>query len=314
MSWRAATVLLAGAAALTGCASSSSGSAPGAAHSNLREVVVTGALGSKPTLTPPTPFSVIKTQARTLTPGRGAIVNSGQRVSVDYIGVNGTSGQAFDSSYGTAPTRSFVLNESGVISGFVKGLVGATIGSRVLIAVPPADGYGVQGQPAAQIGPTDTLLFVVDIHSANVVLHRATGTPVPPKAGLPTVKLNPDGSPLITVPAGPAPKTLVTQALILGKGTKLTKGQSVTLQYTGVVWPGGRVFASTWTHGAAETYPLGMGQLLRGLDEGLAGWPVGSQVLVLIPPDKGDGAEGNAAKGIKGTDTMVFVVDILDAS
>ena len=52
---------------------------------------------------------------------------------------------------------------------------------------------------------------------------------------------------------------------------------------------------------------------ISGWDEGLVGKPVGSQMLLVIPPDKGYGAAGSPQAGIKGTDTLVFVVDILDA-
>ena len=57
---------------------------------------------------------------------------------------------------------------------------------------------------------------------------------------------------------------------------------------------------------------IGKGQVIPGWDEGLVGQTVGSQVLLVVPPDKGYGA-GSASAGIKGTDTLVFVVDILDA-
>jgi peptidylprolyl isomerase len=44
--------------------------------------------------------------------------------------------------------------------------VGQTVGSRVLLVVPPADAYGSAGKPEAGIGSTDTLVFVVDILAA----------------------------------------------------------------------------------------------------------------------------------------------------
>ena len=50
-----------------------------------------------------------------------------------------------------------------------------------------------------------------------------------------------------------------------------------------------------------------------GWDEGLVGQTVGSQVLLVVPPDKGYGTTGSSDGAIKGTDTLVFVVDILDA-
>jgi peptidylprolyl isomerase len=54
-----------------------------------------------------------------------------------------------------------------VIPGWDKGLVGQTVGSRVLLVIPPADGYGSAGSPQANIKGTDTLVFVVDILAAS---------------------------------------------------------------------------------------------------------------------------------------------------
>ena len=52
---------------------------------------------------------------------------------------------------------------------------------------------------------------------------------------------------------------------------------------------------------------------LVGWDEGLVGQTVGSQILLVVPPDKGYGTSGSSDGTIKGTDTLVFVVDILNA-
>ena len=66
----------------------------------------------------------------------------------------------------------------------------------MLLAIPPADGYGDRRAcRSAGIGPTDTLLFVIDVKpTPSTLLRRATGTAVPPKAGLPTVKLDKQGA------------------------------------------------------------------------------------------------------------------------
>ena len=55
---------------------------------------------------------------------------------------------------------------SQLIPGWDKGLVGQHIGSRVLLVIPPADGYGKTGNPQAGIKGTDTLVFVVDVLGA----------------------------------------------------------------------------------------------------------------------------------------------------
>ena len=94
----------------------------------------------------------------------------------------------------------------------------------------------------------------------------------------------------------------------------VTAGQTISVHYTGVVYDGGKQFDSSWDRGQPADFVIGKGQVIAGWDEGLVGQTVGSQVLLVVPPDKGYGADGQPAAGIKGTDTMVFVVDILGAA
>jgi peptidylprolyl isomerase len=299
-----------------GGSTSTSSSAPAAASSgaaDLSAISVSGAVGSKPTLKAPTPFSVKETTTKVLTKGTGAKAAQGQKVTVDYAGYNGADGKEFDTTFAEGKTSPTVyLDPQQTLPGLVKGIVGQPVGSRLLLAIPPADGYGTQGAASAGIGPTDTILIVVDIKSAKDVLTRATGTPVPPKAGLPTVKLDGNGKPAITVPGGNPPAQLQVQPLIVGKGAKVGKGQTIRVHYTGVIWPGGKQFDSSWDRKQPASFPIGVGQVIAGWDDGLVGQPIGSQILLVVPPDKGYGAQGK--DDIKGTDTLVFVVDILDAS
>ena len=71
------------------------------------------------------------------------------------------------------------------------------------------------------------MLLVVDVKEVRHPLTRATGTPVTPPAGLPTVTLDGDGKPTVTVPEGAAPAALVVQPLIQGTGPAVTAGQTV---------------------------------------------------------------------------------------
>jgi peptidylprolyl isomerase len=313
--FRAAALIVAGALLSAGCASSGNEAANNTSlTTDLAAVKVTGEDGKKPIVDVPAPFSVSKTDRKVLKTGQGALIANGQRVSINYVGVNGTDGKEFDTSFGKEEKASFTMDANLFMKGLVSGLQGTKVGSRVLIAVPPKDAYGAQGVPSAGIGPTDTLVFVVDVTSAANVLKRATGTAVKPKAGLPTVKLDRDGKPKITLPAGAPPAKLSSQLLIQGKGAKVTKGQSITVHYTGIVWPGGKQFDSSWDRKAPATFYIGVGRVITGWDETIVGQTVGSQLLLVIPPDKGYGASGNPSAGIKGTDTLVFVIDILDAT
>ena len=109
-----------------------------------------------------------------------------------------------------------------------------------------------------------------------------------------------------------APKTLVSQDLITGKGRKIVEGETVKVRYTGVIWDTGKAFDSSAANGGAPVdFGLVDGQMIPGFINGLVGKTVGSRVLLVLPPAEGYGTAGNTQAGIKGTDTLVFVVDIL---
>jgi len=78
-----------------------------------------------------------------------------------------------------------------------------------------------------------------------------------------------------------------------------------------MIWRNGQVFDSSWSRKTPTVFAVGQGNVVAGLDKGLVGQTVGSRVLLVIPPDQGYGKAGHAP--IKGTDTMVFAVDILGA-
>ena len=107
----------------------------------------------------------------------------------------------------------------------------------------------------------------------------------------------------------------MTKTLIKGSGPKVAKGQYVIAQYTGYIWRTKKVFDSSWTSGSPFGFVIGASpeQVIPGWDTGLAGQTVGSRVMLVIPPKDGYGTTGASQAGITGTDTLVFVVDIIDA-
>jgi peptidylprolyl isomerase len=100
-----------------------------------------------------------------LVEGDGAEVEKGQTIVVDYLGQEFGGKKPFDNSFSQEPT-SFQIGVGSVVSGWDKTLVGANIGSRVLMAVPPDEGYGKQGNPQINVSGDDTLYFLVDILAA----------------------------------------------------------------------------------------------------------------------------------------------------
>lgn len=96
-----------------------------------------------------------------------------------------------------------------------------------------------------------------------------------------------------------------------GDGAVVEAGDLLVADYLGQVW-GGEVFDNSYDRGAPAAFPIGVGQVVTGWDEGLVGQKVGSRVLLSLPPSFGYGEGGNPNAGIEGTDTIVFVVDIVN--
>jgi peptidylprolyl isomerase len=274
---------------------------------------VTGAFGTKPTVTMPGGSAPDQLVTKVLKPGKGPKVNSGDLLVVNYAGLLWNSGNTFDSSFDRGQPAAFGIGVGQVIPGWDKGLVGQTVGSRILLVIPPADGYGPTGQPQAGIKGTDTLVFVVDLMGAYAPTDSAKGKPTPTETdALPAVSVLPK-KPDVTIPPGDPPGKLIAIPVVTGSGPKVGKGDVVVVQYVGKIWSSGKQFDATWDRGEPAAFGIGVGQVIPGWDKGLVGQTVGSRVLLVIPPADGYGPTGQPQAGIKGTDTLVFAVDILGA-
>lgn len=111
-----------------------------------------------PTITLPDTEPPAETEVTTLKKGDGPVVEAGQDVIAHYVGVKWSDGSVFDSSWERGVPAPF--NTRGVVAGFTKALEGQTVGSQVLVTMPPEDGYAIQ--PGHEL-EKETLTFVVDI-------------------------------------------------------------------------------------------------------------------------------------------------------
>ncbi|MBK7821457.1 MAG: FKBP-type peptidyl-prolyl cis-trans isomerase [Tessaracoccus sp.] len=263
---------------------------------DLSGITVTG--DKEPKVEVKAPWAIATTQVKVLKKGEGAVVADDATVSVDYHGVNGTTGEVFESSFGSDPVT-FQLE--GVVAGFKKAIAGQTVGSRVLVGMTPADGYP-NGSPDGSIAPGTSLIFVIDIHAAS--------EEVAPVKGLPKVTMK-DGKPEIEIPAGvEAPTKLVAQDLVHGPGDKVEKDSLIAVQYRSWTYADGKIFEDAW-----EPQQGSLDKLIAGWQEGLVGKTVGSRVLLIVPPAKAypEGRE-TPAPTLAPNQTLVYVVEILDVA
>ena len=117
--------------------------------------------------------------------------------------------------------------------------------------------------------------------------------------------------PEVVIPQTPAPGSLITEDITVGDGVEAVSGKTVSVHYVGVAWSTGKQFDASWDRDEPFEFGLGAGQVISGWDKGVAGMKVGGRRKLTIPPDMGYGSQG-AGGVIKGDETLVFVVDLLN--
>ncbi|SCE80517.1 FKBP-type peptidyl-prolyl cis-trans isomerase [Micromonospora mirobrigensis] len=136
----------------------------------------------------------------------------------------------------------------------------------------------------------------------------------PPTPGAPQLPPGTDPAlakrPEVAAGKGELTKLTVTP-LVKGKGPAVKAGQTITTNYVGVFYKDGKEFDASWNGGQPVSFPIGVGQVIKGWDQGLVGVPVGSRVQLDIPqalayPDASP-ENGRPAGPLR------FVVDVLAA-
>ncbi|WP_161791041.1 MULTISPECIES: FKBP-type peptidyl-prolyl cis-trans isomerase [Actinomadura] len=253
---------------------------------------------------------------KTVKEGKGTAARKGDLVVADYVGYRWNKGgrKLLASSYAKGQPGAFPTGQ--LVPGLTKAFDGARPGSRVVARIPPKDGFGDEGDPKHQVGADDTLVYVLDVRAVYPRTAGARGVKQAPLGdpGLPRVAEAAAGqAPVVTMPRSAPPRKLQVRVLVKGDGPAVRKGQLLALQYAGYFWRDGKVFNSSWSEGHPFGAMIGTGQVMKGWDQGLVGQRVGSRVLLVVPPSLGYGSKGLAQFGIKGNDTLVFVVDLLGA-
>ena len=125
---------------------------------------VTLADDGTPTITIPEAAAPTDLRVAVLKKGSGATVAETDSVTLQYVGATWSTGEVFDESWGSSGPTAFLLSQ--VVPGFSQGIVGQTVGSQVLVVIPPALGYGEAADESNALAG-QTLVFVVDILAIN---------------------------------------------------------------------------------------------------------------------------------------------------
>jgi FKBP-type peptidyl-prolyl cis-trans isomerase len=149
----------------------------------------------------------------------------------------------------------------------------------------------------------------------------APGVELAPSGGLtqaavpttPTVPADLSTKPTVTVPKSCSGSQLATKDLITGTGRAAQQGQTVTVNYVGVLCKNGKEFDSSWKRNQPFTTALSTGSVIAGWVQGIPGMRVGGRRELIIPPSLGYGKNGSPPT-IPANATLVFVVDLLSVS
>lgn len=275
----------------------------------MDSVEVSGTAEDKPKVTFASPITADAIQSRVVSGGSGEVFTGRNLIEFDLAVYNGATGELLQMTEFDGSNSASGFYGPDAVPNFCSALAGAKEGSRVVSIFPALDAHNGQGIPELEIGPNDSFVFVFQLN--RVYLAKAEGSAVAAQAGMPSVVTTPEGIPGVTIPKTDAPSELKVAQLIKGAGAPVKAGDMVTMHYSGFVWADGSKFDSSWDRGEPAQFTV-PGNLIKGFGDAVIGQPVGSQVIMVIPPSLGYGSQ--ATGSIPADSTLIFVVDILGTS
>lgn len=298
----------------------------------LDAVTIEGEAGEAPSVVWKSRMEAGAAETETLVEGEGEPLAEGDTVFVNFLLGDGYTRDIPIDTFGeeSAGVRLTVGGEA-VEPASINDLVQAFLvqqlepglkrGTRLAITGDVTAVFGEQYRDSpvlaeSNIGNQDGLLVVADVLDVEQ-LEKPSGTQQDIPAWAPTIKFSTSGptrgQPTSLDFAGaPAPSgELMTAVLKKGTGEEVAKGDLLVADYLGQVHEGEAPFDESYSADKEPiATPIGLGAVVKGWDQALVGVPVGSRVLLQIPPGLGYGKEGQG-ETIPGGSTLYFVIDVL---
>ncbi|HEU4491256.1 MAG TPA: FKBP-type peptidyl-prolyl cis-trans isomerase [Jiangellales bacterium] len=264
----------------------------------------TGEVGEKPEVEVPEGDPSDELVVEVLAEGEGSEVQAGEFLVANYLGQTWEPGEGgepnvFDNSYDRGQPAGFGIGSGAVIPGWDEGLVGQTVGSRVLLVIPPEQGYGEEGTPDGSIPPDSTLVFVIDILESVPADAAVSGEPVADLAAdVPVVQGDGTEAPTVSVDGLEPPSESDAVLVLAGDGEPIE--DLIVAKIVQVSYSTGETQYSSWDQQPA----LLTTDQLPGLVTALEGQNVGSRAVVRVT------AADNAPEGGEG-EALALVVDVV---
>jgi len=309
--------LVAAAVVVAGCGSdnssdNSSDSSSSAGGLGFESMTVSGDVGTDATVEFSGEVTDSTQTTKVLTEGDGDTVQKGDSLIIHTVIADGTTQKTVASSYKDNQPQVVTLSDQ-VQKIFLDALEGTTIGSRVAVFAPAQAIFGAEGNAQLGISQKDPILIVFDLVGQTV--EEPDGKQHPAPSWAPKVEKTKGVISGLDFTSTPKPDGKLHSAAVYdGTGPVVEKGQTIFAHYLGEVFKGKKPFDENFSSDSPAMFQIGTGAVIKGWDKALVGQHVGSEVLLAIPPKYGYGKDGSSDAGIKGTDTLYFVVDVVGAA
>jgi peptidylprolyl isomerase len=180
---------------------------------------------------------------------------------------------------------------------------------RRVVILAALSAVAAAGCGSSSKGSSATATSTTPAPAATTPTTSSAPTSIAPADRSPAGKIN--AEPAVKVPTGPPPSQLETADLIVGNGQTASSGSSVAIQYVGASYSSGKVFDASWNRHQTLPFTLGQGEVIPGMDQGVAGMKVGGRREIIIPSSLAYGANPPAGSGIAANETLIFIVDLV---
>ncbi len=302
--------------------------------SGFDAVEISGEVGEVPEVDWKAGLEPGKTQAEVLEEGDGAALEDGDEVLVNLAISDDFTQQISLETYGEERTAVALKvgedqPEPQQVIDLITALVaeqveaGMTLGTRVAMTVDAEEEFGDLALNLAQVGIGNEDGFVVVADLDSVALEGPEGTDKAAPRWAPGIESK-DGVPTAIDSSGlekpdAKGKEVRTAVVIEGEGPAIEEGDLAVVNYLGQTWGGEKPFDGSYAK-KREPLKVNIGKaqgpgtsVIEGWSDALVGVPVGSRIIVEIPPAKGYGKAGSG-KTIKKDDILYFVIDVLAAA
>ncbi len=238
--------------------------------------------------------------------GSGEKAKAGQKLSVNYTGKL-LSGSTFDSNTDSAfhhvSPFDVEIGKGHVIKGWDEGLLLLKKGAKATLYIPSTLAYGSQDR-SPQIPANSVLVFDVEILDIQTPKNQSEIDE----------KLIQDYLAKNNIKASKTPSGLYYTITQKGLGPNAASGKKVTMNYTGRTLDGNMFDSNTDPakgHVQPFVFTLGVGQVIKGWDEGVQLLNLGSKATFFIPSAMAYGERGAAGGAIPPNAVLMFDVEVV---